>query len=395
MRRVMFSFYSSDFSKQEYEKKFKVGDYSFDKGMYMLLLFMELDAATSQNLPEEKLNQIKRKVEKQLDKAVSGFKATICQGKAFNQVKEVCERLEGDIERIKKTHSISRQLFEVILLKLTLIHDLAHENPALLPGEWPTFLSLLKTSNNTENIEDFFNFFNNNFCEHQVGKIHRRGIRIVPIYSVSASIGINTILFAMLNNYFPIGFGDLCRGSAYLTADHDYVHASQWYASSMNDPDAFKTYKSVYESLFNARAANLIDETTFKKDLFFLFFLVHEMGFSKEDLYTTSIEKLIITRTRPLSEVSESFLEECKADPTLQISMVQESIDFVVPLKKMGYDIPFNKDKPAESNSAIRMALLDLLEGFRKRHPEVKLSREQIIEPERVETTAAMGLKRN
>ena len=235
----------------------------------------------------------------------------------------------------------------------------------------------------------------------------------MPFFSPNGSVGFNTILCAVFNDYLPVGFGTLPlpvhtnyhQQQAYWTARHDYGHCFNRVLTMKNDhPDFFNYCKNIYFGLFQEMQAGEIDEKTLKKELLVLFFMVYELGGS--NVYRDSIERQIIDRTRDMeqglsygnsnsdyyyigralysatnyntrkklakserSAISQKDKEEMKSG--LNYLTVLETADFVKPLKDLGYPFPDDVNKrPWKAAPGLRKGLLAIFEDFNQRHPD-------------------------
>jgi hypothetical protein len=234
---------------------------------------------------------------------------------------------------------------------------------------------------------------------------------IIPFFSTNGSIGYNTILCAVFNDYLPVGFGinslkvhaGYHQMQAYWLARHDYGHCfNRVIGLKKNFPDVFDQCKNIYFELFNEIKSKKIDETTFKKELLVLFLMVYEVG---NELSYDSIKKTIEGRTRDIEQTRNDlwqtahgpekllvdYVDRKKANKTdrpfldkiqkniireeISILTVIESIDFVKPLAELGYEFPADLAKrPWKAAPVLRQALLELFEDFNRRHPNLFLN---------------------
>jgi hypothetical protein len=213
---------------------------------------------------------------------------------------------------------------------------------------------------------------------------------ILPIYSRNGSMGINTILFCIFNGYLPVGFGSnphpvharIFSNQCVSTAQHDYGHALTRVLGLYNDdPETFTKYKQTYQDIFKQRIENKIDDIAFKKDLLILFFLVNELAYSPKR-NNQPVSKIIESRAKPLEQADDFFKQMAtevelygkeQVDSILN-NLVLETIDFKKPLEQLGYTIKYDPEKLWESAGDIQASLLDALNGFMKRHPNVDVN---------------------
>lgn len=220
---------------------------------------------------------------------------------------------------------------------------------------------------------------------------------ILPIYSSTGSIGLNTMLFAIFNDYLPVGVGHkplavhagFFHNRCFETMQHDYGHMLSRITKMKDEhPETFEKYKQVYENTLDSKALGKIDNLIFLKDLQMIFFLVNEISFHPGE---KSPLAFIEDRTQLPAEAGEFFIAcEQKLDGTISPDdeakyrlsteekaksvlncLIEDSIDFVVPLRNIGYTVDYNPNRPYKSAPQLRAGLIDLYEGFVSRHQAV------------------------
>ncbi|WP_181951375.1 hypothetical protein [Legionella sainthelensi] len=305
-------------------------------------------------------------------------------------IKSHLSELDIQIKKIKENLSISREIIEVCCFKLGILCDLARNtfqnNIYLSEDEINNWLAIplaethlfKKCVQRVGSSGEYQNFANTNLT--------------LPIFSKNGSLGFNTILYTELNGYFPIGFsaspypvhGGLYENQSFNSSQHDYGHAYQRVLDlKEKSPHIFEQYKQLYNKLIEQKNLNQIDDLSFKKDLLFLFMLVHELAYSPDK--DQPVVELIKERTNLPCEMNDDFLIELEKngeDSYLTEFLVIETIDFVIPLKALGYEIEYSENKKWKSAPSLRKALLDILAGFNERHPEIKIEPQQYIKPQ-------------
>ncbi len=234
---------------------------------------------------------------------------------------------------------------------------------------------------------------------------------VLPFYSDNGTLGYNTILCAIFNNYLPVSFGlnptavhtNFFAQQSFGTARHDYGHCF-YRVQNLKDkhPEFFENCREMYFELFKQRKNNMIDENTFKKELLVLFLIVFELGGNYVN--ESKIRNVIIERTRDLEE-SASYYEDSghmneimrfntylsykehkqhktdrpalskqekeKAHAALNQMTIMDTIDFVKPLQDLDYPFPdIIQKKPWKAGPSLRKSLLEMFDEFNTRHPD-------------------------
>jgi hypothetical protein len=352
----------------------------WDKKMSVLDMFTEYESCVQQNIDA---TIPRNKIYAMMDEAFAGYEKIAAKGSKYPAYNTCLENLRKEYQALKSQLVVSRGIVEVFLLKLSIIRDLSNGNVVQFGMkdnnirllEVPLrsvlqFKSLISAISSPVGTNDYLDINN-----------------ILPIYSRNGSMGFNTILYAVFNGYFPVGFGEephnvhtgIFSNHATQSIQHDYGHALNRARILMkSDPETFQSYKSIYEKLFQDFSKSLISEMELKKDLLMLFILVFELGYSPQT-DDKSLEEILMGRAVPLFEADEIFKQFAASadhDPEAMFilnGLVLETIDFVRPLTDVGFQIHFNPDHLYESAEDLRAAFMQLTAEFKKRHPHIIL----------------------
>lgn len=360
----------------------------YDKKMSSVLVYLQYEEALAAN-DIDKINLLRDEMNNLIDEAYRDCYSEIMKNKPVSTfIESHLLELEIQIKKIKENLSISREIIEVCCFKLGVLCDLARNTlrtDSFPDGELNNWLAIPLAETH---------LFKK--CVQRVGSSgtyqdYANTKLTMPIFSKNGTLGFNTILYAELNGYFPIGFssspypvhGGIYENQSFSSSQHDYGHAYQRLLDlKEKSPQTFSQYKDLYNKLIEQKNLNQIDDLSFRKDLLFLFMLVHELAYSPDN--SQSVTDLIKERTFLPCEVNNDFLrelEENKEDDTLTRILVIETIDFVFPLKALGYEIEYSENQKWKSAPSLRKAFLDILSEFNERHPEIIIEPHQNIKP--------------
>jgi len=386
--------YISKQNKQEWQETMLL----FDKKMSTVLTCMQYDKALAKGSAE--IGIYRQKMHQLLDEAYHDFVPEIKAGIKYQQnadrINEDLKRMAQEIAAIKKDGTITRDIIEVACLKLAILRDEMHDTQRFLMPSVDEDPNIKKPS--LKNSAEIIKMpLSNALHIKQLtkGRIstpvscneYPSITNILPIYSANGSMGFNTILFAIFNDYLPVGFSKkpfavhngAFENESIETTRHDYGHAlNRVLALQQKAPETFAVYKETYHKIFAHRQAHLSDDIMvqkeqdliLQKDLLMLFFLVYERCYYPHNLENASVVDIINKNTKL---PSSQFLQLASVDPSLLKLSLIEVIDFKHPLELVGYKIRSNPEKPYESAPDFRAALLDILKGFASRYPNVAL----------------------
>lgn len=345
-----------------------------------------------------------------LDEAFAEFSKEIVQEEHVHfklMDKTVGENLlsvEQQIHDAKKANKNPRELLELVLIKLTLLRDLARLGTRYdLAGDIHA-LSVTQGLSPDEYLQRILELplvLDTQEIKKEIGpglpspipyQDYALNTQVLPVFSRNGSMGFNSILYAIFNGYLPVGFGvnplpvhvNYHEQEAFWTARHDYGHCFNRVLA--HSPEFFNQCKDIYFSLFGERTNNEIDDNTFKKELLMLFFIVYECSYTPGQ--SKSVENIIKERTTLPEEsrfkttlFKRKELPKHEREPlpvntqtSLKRATILETVDFIKPLQDLGYTFPKSetlKNKPWKAAAGLRSALIDILDGFAERHPEL------------------------
>lgn len=270
----------ADFLDKNDKENFKATINLYDKKMSTVLACMQYEAALKQadQFDEEKLDVLRNGMHKIIDEAYEGFSKSIIQGKKYESIRQHLDNLKTEIEEIKKDKIISRQIIEVACLKLAIMHDFAHDdmsmcitvNVAIGSLDRPGIINI--PTRDTQKFKSNLRLMRLDYPDNN-GNMEINRNNILPIYSRSVTVGFNTILFAIFNDYYPVGFGEQpfsIHAGVYLnhclyTSQHEYRHALMR-VKFVKQSEIYADYKNTYKKIFEDRKHNKLDDVTFRKD---------------------------------------------------------------------------------------------------------------------------------
>ena len=384
---------------------------------------------------EKNVEAYRQDIYKIVDQAYIDFSKKILQGFVdvnINEmdiegktVKEYLEQLGVQISDAKENKKNPRELLELVLIKLVILNDLSkiesgsvdfpnspHEYSPKFNLNWKKgilwsqtdYVKELMDMPFTRDTKEIKEFIGAGISSPGEAHDYPSNDRVLPIYSKTGNMGFNSILYCIFNDYYPVGFGiepypvhaNYHRQQSFLIARHDYGHSlSRVGLVKKENPEFFNQCKAIYQDLFEERNANKIDEQTFKKELLMLFFIVYESGYHPKNTSHKSVEDIVIERTKPVTDYSETYIGKSLFDrkktpkPRENIPehlkwkinslTVLETIDFVKPFQNIGYPLVEKtessaKKKPWKAAPYLRECWLDILKGFQDRHPDMDLS---------------------
>lgn len=308
----------------------------FDKKMSTILTCIEYSEALANKTVSKELQL---KMHDLIDEVFAGFI------RVLNQERPEYQTIVKNIDIIKKQESTFNLLhaYECICIQLTVLasasqplsikekfKDAFHNNKAIFT---------IPIDKIDAHLDMRHLIYNREFT-HQV----------IPVYSSSASIGFNTILFSVFHDYLPVGVGEephlvhdkWLEHRPILLLAHDYGHSYSLRASRANDPETFEQFKKIYLELFEHKKQNKIDDKTFKTSLLVLFFLVFDSAPNHPFADFNALERFI-------NSIDYMFI-----------------CDFQKPLQDAGYFI--------DSKDSLRKVLLAVIQEFLMRYPALKMS---------------------
>lgn len=361
---------------------------TYDKEMSAVLINLRFDKALEKGTNTE-VAALRTQLYELIDKAYVLFYDYIL----FNEhqktdrqtfITSYLKLIHLQIEEAKSANIHPRELLNLVLIKLSMLRDLSKNES--VTGFKEMTLEANGQENKTLSIEDFIERFLAVPLTRDIREIKQllgSGIssprpfehysdidKVLPLFSNSGSIGINTILYALYNGYYPIGFG-VEPHSAHMNVHHGVIENMRHdnghnflrvHQLLTEDPDQFEAYKNAYQQTITKKYNQQVDDLTFKKNLLALFFLTWEISFYP-------------MQTR--SAVSQ-----------IHARHIIDLIDFVKPLGELGYPVikvqsyskkdslitpgTFFDEKNAIENS-VKTNLVSLLADFKNCYPHIGL----------------------
>lgn len=373
----------------------------YDKKMSAVLTFI--------NYHEDPNNEmIKQSMASLLEEAFEGFAAVIQQAideeaheisdedtrpAAPSLYQQYLDGIASEIKAVIAREQVTPETIEIACIKLAMLYDLSLGIDIIEDIDISVVFKIGIEEPNKFKRQAIGQYISTPILAPEYPDI--RGI--LPIYSSTGSIGLNTMLFAIFNGYLPVGIGHkplavhagFFHNRCFETMQHDYGHMlSRITKMKTEHPETFEKYKHVYENTLDKKALGEIDDLTFLKDLQMLFFLVNEISFHPGEKPPLAF---IQDRTQSPAEAGEFFIAcEQKLDGTISQDdeakyrlnteekaktvlncLIEDSIDFVVPLRNIGYTVDYDLNRPYKSAAQLRAGLIDLYEGFASRHQAV------------------------
>lgn len=390
-------------------KKFQVSSKSgakendlllFDKKMSVVDLFKDYDNALStQN--EINTKECACKIRTLIHNAIGEFEAAMTSPdtrrnsiylelKLDAYVEQLRQQVEALNDEACKEKGINlREIYEIVLIKLVIIRDLAFEkNKDIIKN----IKSYLDTP--IDKIDKFKRQITLDISTPVADENYSTVKNILPIHSNSGAIGFNTILYAYYNGYLPVGFGinphsvhgGFFDGSAFSTMQHDYGHALFRGLAIINPyPEKFKIYMNTYLDIISKAEQQQLSCDDLKKGILVLFFLLHERGFPLDKSY----EENLSTIKETIDELApnESNIRPVFLDARYRFTIndiLIEVIDFIKPLNSLGYEIPYPDEKKSKLENIraivppLRNAFYSLIETFDKHCPTALSKNEKL-----------------
>lgn len=353
----------------------------YDKKMNTVMTCIAYDKAIQNQTTD--ILPLQNKMHNILDEAFLNSKAEIKKGMHYNiNIQLHLNALAMQIAIVKEQKNISRDIIEVACFKLALLCDLARGEKIILPPAKPGIATEKKCKallacelSNVKKFKSIVKMVGFKIMFNDYAKVNN----IIPVFSQNGSIGFNTILFAYFNDYYPVGFsanplpvhGGVFGHQSVATTNHDYFHALAKVLALRNEhPDTFEQYKTVYHQIFLQKQSGQLDDITFKKDLLILFFLLHEIHYAPND---ADDDVITIIKQKTLSPHESDYNFSGMNDDVLNQRLILGSIDFIKPLQELGYHFEHQAPELWRNATSIRAALLEMLQGFHTRHPEIEL----------------------
>ncbi|HAU1152351.1 TPA: hypothetical protein JBI12_10455 [Legionella pneumophila] len=351
----------------------------YDKKMSTVSTCIKYDKAIAENASN--IDTLRNDMHNLIDEAYRESYVEIMKNNPSDIIRQHLDKIVEQINQVKEDHLISREIIEVACMKLAILCDLSRKEISGHPDysdkeKENRLLSIPLTE--TYKFKDEVKVVGTTI----IYKDYVNTKSTMPVFSRNGTMGFNTILFAVFNDYFPVGFSanpfsvhaGIFNNSSYDTTQHDYGHAYiRVLGLKTEAPEVFEQYKQLYYQIIEQKKLNPIDydDKAFKEDILMLFFLVYELGYmAKHD--DESVAYYIKARTGWFNDFWNKSISTSR-DEVLTQQLVIETIDFIHPLQELGYKIDVFPGQGWRSAESLRIALLEVLDRFAMRHPEIEL----------------------
>lgn len=345
----------------------------------------------------------------------------IKKNKSKNTMLNTLNKMKLEFLKLCSTYDCSQDCKKCIDLLLQ-YHDYLKNNPQIitpmdieklgwfwnylvsnLSNQLDSAIDSLAGFNNLGEIKDFASLTVQELIEKDIKDIRftpiAAGLRAMPIYTKSGTIGLETIVLSIVNGFVPLGIpytpyevhAGLYKNRRGAFMVHDYIHGKRGCGGNHeNCEQRLKDYQTLYKDTYFKIIKQ--PQATKERDIFILYFLMHELGFDRKTRHLTSE----ITRN-PKNEDLYDYKDRFPIIPLFKKQtfikekdikkFVIESIDLIYILRNLGFDIPnLNVEKGDtleninKTHSVIRTAILDLWKDFKIRHPRFSKKYNKLIE---------------